>query len=68
MASDTVCCPPQAPRPKVAHPVAQKSGYEPSGTYEKVGDFGKVYVVSPVEGGLTRDWAREGGPCGCGHL
>lgn len=45
-ASDTVCCPPQAPRPKVAHPVASKSGYEPAGTYERVGDFDKVYVVS----------------------
>ncbi|CAK9785601.1 unnamed protein product [Cutaneotrichosporon oleaginosum] len=47
MASDTVCCPPQAPRPKVAHPVAQKGGYEPLGTYEKVGDFEKVYVTGP---------------------
>ncbi|BEI89633.1 uncharacterized protein CcaverHIS019_0209950 [Cutaneotrichosporon cavernicola] len=47
MASDTVCCPPQAPRPKVAHPVSQKSGYEAAGTYEKVGDFDKVYVTGP---------------------
>lgn len=47
-ASDTVCCPPAAPRPKVAHPVAEASGYELKGSYEKVGDFDKVYVVSSL--------------------
>ena len=45
MSKPTECCPPQAPRPKVAHPVAQKDGYELRGSYERVGDFDKVYVV-----------------------
>lgn len=45
--SDAVCCPPAAPRPKVAHPVSEIVGYEPAGSYEKVGNFDKVYVVSP---------------------
>lgn len=44
--SDPVCCPPAAPRPKVAHPVSEKENYEATGSYEKLGDFDKVYVVS----------------------
>lgn len=44
--SDPVCCPPAAPRPKVAHPVSEKENYQATGSYEKLGDFDKVYVVS----------------------
>ncbi|WRT70102.1 uncharacterized protein IL334_007096 [Kwoniella shivajii] len=45
------CCPPQSSanpsRPKHAHPVSDKSGYEQKGHYECIGEYEQVYVTGP---------------------
>ncbi|WOO76984.1 putative AIM2 family protein [Vanrija pseudolonga] len=46
-AEGTTCCPPSAPKPKVAHPVSEQGAYEPRGKLVKAGDFEQVYVTGP---------------------
>lgn len=61
--ADAECCPPQAPRPQVAHPVAATGEYELRGSYESLGGFDKVYVVSYYglrDRQLTTDWPGRG--------
>ncbi|KAL1413288.1 hypothetical protein Q8F55_001044 [Vanrija albida] len=47
-AEGTTCCPPSAPKPKVAHPVSEQGSYEPRGKLVKAGDFEQVYVGSDL--------------------
>ncbi|KAK8853322.1 hypothetical protein IAR55_004026 [Kwoniella newhampshirensis] len=64
MSQNTECCPPQSAsnpsKPKVPHPVSKPSGYEPTGRFESIGAYDKVYVVSQSSNELRAE--RQTGP------